>query len=194
MAPGDKCEAVLTGYDDDGVKRVGNCRKPAGWGTDHVGFGPCRKHGGSMASHAVHAATEQFTLDVRERIGRLIVTPVDDPLTELARLAGEVVAWKDAIAERVSFLTDIRYDGEKSGEQIRGEVIVFERALDRCNAVLTSMAKLNIDERMARVTEKQAEFVANALATAMNHMGLDVHQQQEARALVARELRLVAGE
>jgi len=132
-------------------------------------------------------------MDVRERIGRMTIIPVDDPLTEMAKLAGEAIAWKDVIAERVSFLNDIRYDGEKSGEQVRGEVIVFERALDRCNSVLTNMAKLNIDERLARVSEKQAEFVANALTAALNEMGFTLDQQREAKALVANQLRLVAG-
>lgn len=192
MATKNKCGANYSGYDNSG-KYITECPKPAGHGTQHPGFGRCSAHGGSSPNGNVSASVDAFTMDVRERIGRMTIIPVDDPLTEMAKLAGEAIAWKDVIAERVSFLNDIRYDGEKTGEQVRGEVIVFERALDRCNAVLTNMAKLNIDERLARVSEKQAEFVANALTAALNQMGLTLEQQREAKSLVADQLRLVAG-
>ncbi len=32
------------------------CRRPAGWGTSHVGFGSCKLHGGSTRNGVKHAA------------------------------------------------------------------------------------------------------------------------------------------
>jgi len=53
------------------TKRQGDkapCRKPAGWGTSHVGFGTCKLHGGSTPASSKHAekqraAWQQFLLD-----------------------------------------------------------------------------------------------------------------------------------
>lgn len=44
------------------------CKRPAGWGTDHVGFGSCKLHGGAAPGPSKHAAKEraawqQFLLD-----------------------------------------------------------------------------------------------------------------------------------
>ena len=33
----------------------GNCTQPAGLGTDHVGIGACKLHGGSMQNHKTAA-------------------------------------------------------------------------------------------------------------------------------------------
>lgn len=187
------CGGVLRGKDDDGNRRIGTCRRPAGWGTGHLGIGRCKLHFGNTNESNNKAVEVKFERAVKAAIGKLEVVPVEDPLTEIAKLAGEVVAWKDAIAQHVSFLEDIRYDGEKTGEQVRGEVIVFERALDRCNTVLATMARLNIDERLAQVSEAQAQLVADALSAVLREMGLDLTQQREAKTRVAEKLRLVAG-
>lgn len=34
-------------------KSGGVCRKPAGWGTDHLGQGRCRRHGGNVAKRTI---------------------------------------------------------------------------------------------------------------------------------------------
>uniref|UniRef100_A0A6M3LG37 Uncharacterized protein n=1 Tax=viral metagenome TaxID=1070528 RepID=A0A6M3LG37_9ZZZZ len=54
-----------------GKKRDGSgglCKKPAGWGTDHVGFGRCKLHAGSVpsackAAERERALWEQFLID-----------------------------------------------------------------------------------------------------------------------------------
>src|SRR5882762_10370991 len=186
----DKCGGNLRGKDEAGNRRVGKCQRPAGWGTQHPGVGTCKLHAGSTISANINGAAELLRRNVDEVIGKLNIIPIDDPLTELSKLAGEVTAWKDVIARRVAFLSDVRYDGEKTGEQIRGEVIVFERALDRCNSVLTGMARLNIDERLARISEAQAQLVAEVLSTVLSEIGLDVTTQREAKTRVAEKLRL----
>ena len=140
----------------------GTCRHPAGWGTPHPGTGRCKLHGGNTANHRT-AATE---IQARRELARLNLPPVEDPLTELARVAAEVVAWKDAIGAKVNELTELRYKAGEGGEQLRSEVALWERALDRCERFLTAMARLNIDERLARISEAQAAAVIAAIAVA----------------------------
>src|SRR5215208_1617092 len=36
------------------------CRMPAGWGTDHVGYGQCKYHGGRMRSNRVASAKAEL--------------------------------------------------------------------------------------------------------------------------------------
>lgn len=171
-----------------GKKRQGEgtCTRPAGWGTDHAGFGKCKLHGGCAPSSRIAAVEAQ----ARQVLARLDVPPVDDPLSELARIAGQVVAWKDMLADQVNGLSSLRYSTE-GGEQLRAEVALWERAMDRCEKFLGTMAKLNIDERLARVTEQQAALVADAVGAVLGEMGLTPDQQRDARGRVGRHLRSV---
>jgi len=173
-----------------GKKRqgTGNCTRPAGWGTEHPGTGSCKLHGGSTPNGRLAAATERARLEV----AALDVEPVGDPLHQLAILAAQILAWRDSMAEQVNNLTSLRYEafGENSsGEQLRAEVSLWERALDRCERVLTAMARLNIDERLAKISERQAELIESALKATLSEMGLDLDEQDRAARSVARHLR-----
>jgi len=166
--------------------RDGTCEQTAGWGTPHPGHGRCKLHGGCAPSGRAAGAESQ----ARAELARLGVPPVDNALTALAAIAGEVVAWKDMLAAKVNELSSLRYKTE-GGEQLRAEVALWERALDRCGKFLVDMAKLDIDERLARVTEQQAEQISAALTAVLAEMGLSQDQQRAARAGVARHLRAV---
>lgn len=170
-------------YDTCGATRkqdpTKTCTRPAGWGTVHPGTGHCKLHGGSSPSGNTFAIKEIE----RRKLAEIDVAPLTDPLTELSKVAGQVCAWRDAIAERVQELTSIRYE-LKSGEQLRSEVALFERAMDRCTTVLVAIAKLNIDERLARITEAQALAVDQAVHDALIAAGLTAEQQDA----VQREL------
>jgi hypothetical protein len=165
----------------------GTCKKPAGWGTAHPGVGKCRLHGGNTKNHRTAAVEEQ----ARQILAKLDVPAVENPLTVLAELTGQALAWRDVIAGKVNELGNLRYATE-TGEQLRSEVVLFERAMDRCAKFAVEMARLNIDERLAKVTERQTEIVAGALAAVLAEMGLSTEQQKDARSRVARHLRSVA--
>jgi len=184
-APGPKRKGPYCGGKLHG--RDGTCTQAAGWGTPHPGHGRCKLHGGSAPSGRIAGAQKQ----ARAELAQLGVTPVDDPLTELAKVTGEVIAWKNATAALVNKLTSVRYDGELTGEQLRSEVLLWERALDRCEKFLTAMARCDIDERLARVQLRQIELVNEALAKALADMGFDPAKQKQAQQLVARHLRAV---
>jgi hypothetical protein len=183
---GPKCGAKLHG-------REGACSLPAGWGTNHKGYGKCRKHLGNSPNVARAAETERVEREARTELARLNVTPVDNPLEELQKLAGRVLAWEKAIGEMVNRLTDIRYESEHGGEQLRSEVALLERAMDRCERVLVAMARLNIDERIARLSDRQATLVVDVLKGALDDLGID-RREEEVRKVMARRLRLVAAQ
>lgn len=168
----------------------GSCTRGAGWGTDHPGSGRCKLHGGRTPSGRAAAAKQQVQQQAAAELARLNVAPVEDPLSELAALAGQVVAWKDQMAGKVNALTSLRYEGGIGTEQLRSEVALFERAMDRCMAALTAMARLNIDERLARITEAQQELVLAALAHGLSEvLHLSADEQRAVREAVVAYLR-----
>jgi hypothetical protein len=117
-------------------------------------------------------------------------TPCGDPLEALQRLAGRALALEETIGRLVNDLGEIRYEDAKGAEQLRSEVAVLERAMDRAGKLLVDIAKLNIDERLVRVTEKQAAMVEAALLATLGEMGMGDGEQQEARGKLARHLRV----
>jgi hypothetical protein len=148
------------------------CRKSAGWGTDHKGIGPCRLHGGNFKSVAVAAERKRAETEMRTVLSGLGVTrPVSNPLQALRELAGEVLALKDALRGMVEHLGSLRYDGQ-AGEQVRGEMQLYERALDRAAKVLVDIGRLNIDERLVRISEEQGKLVFEALKAGLLAAGI----------------------
>ncbi len=153
----------------------------------------CRMHGGSApqvkAKAAERVAQQEFDQEMTRTLARLQVAPVDNPLTVLAQLAGQAVAFKDALAERVNELSSIRYEDLKGSEQLRSEVALWERALDRCERFVTSMARLKIDDRLAKVEEAQVEVLLAALDAGLLAVDVDPSRRVAAKAAAARQLR-----
>lgn len=180
---GPKCGGKLHGRD-------GTCQLPAGWGTDHQGWGRCRKHLGNSPTVAASAERERIEHEVRELLVQLGVNrPVEDPLTELQSVAGEMKAWKEAIGEKVNRLTSLRYEGVGAGEQLRAEVALYERAVDRYERILVNMARLDLDARLVRITEQQAALLNAIIFGALTDVGASAELQEAIRpALAARYL------
>ncbi len=154
----------------------------------------CRMHGGGTPQVKAAAAARLVEQQARRVFGRLgdVSTPITDPLSALANLAGHVNAWMEFLAGRIEDLKSLTYSSEFSGEQIMGEIQLWERALDRCNAVFGTAARLNIDERLAAITERQAEVVMAAIDAALDAAGVAAEQRVPAKRAAARRLRVVA--
>lgn len=119
--------------------------------------------------------------------------PVVNPYEELYRLAGQTVRWKDILAEQVGMLNELGYEA-KTGEQIKAEVQLFTAALTEARNILTSISKLDVEERMVRVAEAQALMIAEALGRVLDSLGLDDNTVIRARTGVAERLRLFGGQ
>lgn len=163
------------------------CQGPAMRGSDK-----CRMHAGRRA------ADVKVEYQARQELARLGVQAVEDPLSVLASVTGEVLAWKDKTAELVNRLTDVRYEAEgdrgaSGGEQLRAEVALWERALDRCEKFLTSMARLDIDARLARITEARAAVVIGVFLTALEHAGVEAATRDAVIAAADAEFARQAG-
>lgn len=169
----------------------GTCTRPAGWGTDHVHHGRCKLHGGRTASHRAGAEVARVDAEARVLFGQIVeIKPVDNPLGVYAEFAGRVMAWMQSMDTLLNNVTSPAYRGGESGEQIRGEVVLFERAMDRCNTVLSTYAKLNIDERLTRITEAQQQMVLQAIEAALASADVTGARAVEAKKAAAKRLRV----
>lgn len=130
---------------------------------------------------------EQAALRTVQREG---VAPVGDPVEQLRALAAEAVGLKDFFAARLAALEQLRYEG-KTGEQLRSEVSLYERALDRSQRFLHDLARLGLDERQVRVNEATAAVFLGVISRGLAAAGLPEDLQMVARASIANELRLI---
>jgi P27 family predicted phage terminase small subunit len=158
-----------------------------------AGLDVCRKHGGKNIDQLRADGQERALNEQASReLARLDVPPVVNPLDELARLAGQVVAWKDQMAGKVNELTSMRYEGGTGTEQLRAEIGLFERGMDRCMVTLTAMARLNIEDRLAGVRAATARMLEEALTMALAKSGADISGQAAAREEFKKRLKVVA--
>ncbi len=86
------------------------------------GLDKCSLHCGlSKAERERAAARATANQQARAELARLDVKPIINPLPELQKHAGIVVAWRDVCAANLNRLdpSDLRYAGNLRGEQVR---------------------------------------------------------------------------
>lgn len=157
----------------------------------------CRMHGGSLprtkAAAQLRLARDAAQQELIVRMKTAGRSERQDAVTELDRLAAEVIVFKDIVRERLDELLagELRYEG-KTGEQLRAEVALYERALDRCNTVLATNVKLGIAERKAALRKAEVEMLALTIRVILNRLGLTREQKILAGQVVPEELRAIS--
>jgi hypothetical protein len=115
-------------------------------------------------------------------------------LVVVAYLSGarpaEALELRAYFKQRVDALEQLRYEAN-AGEQIRGELLMYERALDRSAKFCESLARLRLDERHVQVDEARVLLLAEVLSRVLANprLALDPARQAEARTLLITELR-----
>jgi hypothetical protein len=172
----------------------GCCRQVAGFGTDHVGHGPCKFHGGSTPSVSRGAHRQAAESRAHALVAAEGLEPVADPVAVMTLLAAESVALVGAFRVMVADLDGLRYQGG-AGEQLRAEVGLYERALDRAEKFANNLAKLGLEERAVKVTEAQAGVLATLVTEVLDspELALTPIQAATARKLIAERARALAG-
>lgn len=192
--------------DDPSLSPKGPDPSPQGRCTARTKRGPCRAypvrgttvcvtHGGAAPQVKRAAARRVIEAELHELFGKAVPesAPVDNPLAAYAEFAGRVMAWLELMDSLLDGLRTVGYKGN-TGEQVRAEVLLYERAMDRANTVLSSYARLNIDTRLAAITERQAQTVIRAIEAVIDHLGATGPAAAEARKVAAAHLRLVGGQ
>jgi hypothetical protein len=118
---------------------------------------------------------------------------VTDPVERLQLLAGRAERFMEVIGAKVEELNAIRYSSE-AGEQLRAEIGIYERAMVAAGRLLTDLAKLGLNERAVRVSERMASLLNGVILGVLADAGLSEELRAAVRPAIALRLRLVAAE
>lgn len=169
-------------------KRGDRCKRPA-----IPGGTVCTMHGGGApqvrAAAERRVAAEAITREASAILAYNGVTPIDDPLGELGKLAAAAKAMTEALGARVNALTDLEVMSVQNTPQLRVVVELYERALDRTHRMLDSLVKHGYAERQITIAETEALLVAGVIRRVVAGLGLSADQQQLAQTLLAQEFR-----
>lgn len=170
----------------------GNCRRPAGWGTDHVGVGACKLHGGSMRNHRKAAAGKMASLELR-RLGRPLegADPQEQLLAMVCEAAGNVAALRGFVAELDDLIVAETGPGGARREAVSAYAVLYQTWTDRLVSYAASAIKCGIAERQVVVAERQADLVAKVIMALLDdpELGLSREQRDQGRRLAGRHLR-----
>lgn len=113
----------------------------------------CKKHGGDApqvkAAGVARRAAAQAEADARAALGWTMDGRIDDPVAKMEGLAAMALAMTESLAERVNALTSIRFSSDYGVEQLRAEVALLERSMDRTAKMLEMVAKHKPDGEAA---------------------------------------------
>jgi hypothetical protein len=135
----------------------------------------------------------------RAELARLApeVVPVTNPLELLATLCGEARQWQEICRARRDELGSATYETPAGFELARAEIALWERAIDRVERFATSMARLDIDDRLVkigtRITEELGTVIYLTVSGVMTDLGHDFSDEL-VRATCQRRLRAVAAD
>ncbi len=152
----------------------------------------CRWHGGAAPQARRAAALRLAEATIRTSLAEQGYTLVDDPLVAFRQLVSETVAFKEFAAAHVAELGEqlTGYDKDEM-EYLRAVVTLYERAMERAAKLLHDWVRLNMDERLVQVTERQADLLLQVVTGTLADLGVDA-AEEETRAVLGRHLRAVA--
>jgi nucleotide-binding universal stress UspA family protein len=204
------------------TKSAGACKHAAGFGTDHVGRGHCKHHGGCTPSGIVHAA--------RLEADALALEYQCEPHEALLRAVGQAAKWELVCRLKVAALDDeqlvvvtekeaieytpvLRREGEGDDTTVVDTgVTIVERKVTTASTAhlhvwvkshqqairdLASIAKTaidaGVDERRVRVAEALGDQIADVLGAIFNELDLTAEQRRLAQPVVRRHLVALEG-
>lgn len=158
-------------------------------------------HGGKipavLAAADRRAEIQRYEEQVQRQVGdQGPVLPLgpDEVIEQLLKNVALVVRWRDVLEGRVRWLEGIRYTSAIGTEQIRAEVVLWERALALANKTLMAAAELHLEERQVRLAQRQADLVIAATHRILGALALTPEQEALVPVVVPREFRRIAGD
>lgn len=172
---GEKCGGKLRG-------KVGRCQRQAGWGTDHVGMGLCKLHGGSTPTTIRSYLRPSLELLVGHSVN---VTPTQAILMCIRIAAAEVMYFSERIATLQE--KDIQ-QSTMFGKQLNMWIKERQKSADRLLQYSATALKIGIEERLVRVAEQFGQQLGKLIKHVLDGLMLTDEQQQLAPALVRSAL------
>ncbi|MEU8199526.1 hypothetical protein AB0C10_37655 [Microbispora amethystogenes] len=155
----------------------GYCHQPAGWGTEHVGVGRCRKHGGNTPSHRAAARQEHARRAVVTYGLPREIDPAAALLEEVHRTAGHV-AWLNAKVsemEEGDLVWGVTEEVDKSSGEFPGTdttkaakpniwLELYRQERKHLVEVSAAAIRSGVDAALVRLTEQQGAILAGVVS------------------------------
>jgi hypothetical protein len=181
------------------------CQRPAGEGTDHLGYGHCRLHLGNTPTNTKAAYLEMAQAEAMKIMGPMIdVSPIDALYTCVRIAAGEVAYTTMKVEElEVDAIARPQWDSEKSGPE--GTVREHKEGPHTLNFWITTrhnclerLAKFSkmaldagIDERAIAMAEGQGTQLAFAMKSMFDELQLTNEQLEQLPDIIHRHLTVM---
>ncbi len=142
----------------------GLCKLAKGYGTDHLGIGSCRKHGGNTQNHRAGANHQKAERTVAAFAARRDVDPVEAMLEVQGIWAGMVAYLSQTISEMESSaeLKQLSVGSERY-ERPSVWVEMLNNALREYGRAAKACADLGIEERRTRLAESHGRVLDNVV-------------------------------
>lgn len=103
-----------------------------------------------------------------------------DRVLEFEAFAGKQMAKLDPV--------DWRFLDRTGSEQLRSEVQIYERAMERTARVLKDISKMALQEKIVGLGKAQTELIIRIMMSAVSDMGLDAKQIDTAKKVLLEKL------
>lgn len=164
------------------------CAKSAGAGTDHLGVGRCRLHGGAAPALQLAGVVELARREVAVMGQPLNIEPHEAILECIRVTAGEVQYASEQIAMLDDPLVDTMF-----GQQLHAWITVRQRAMDRLVMYSATALKAGVEERLVTAAERYASELADTMRRLVVALGHDP-ADPKVREAMRGTLTLIAGQ
>ena len=156
------------------------CRAFAGQGTDHLGIGRCKFHGGSTRNHRLRATVVQAQRDMI-KFGAAFEIHPHEALLRMLHLAAGHVAW---LRVEIGELDDL------SGDEGRILTTLYGEERDRVAKVAKACLDAGVAERQVAIAEQYGAQLADVLRAIFSdpELGLSASQRAALPSVAARYL------
>lgn len=153
----------------------------------------CYWHGGASPGAQAKAAEVLVLREAERTIASLSsetrpLTSLQEVYQELLDIAGLSKQWREILQQRVSQLTRLGYEGI-TGEQVKADVLLFERAITRSAKITTEIARLNLEERKQALNERMAQQIYGTIVHILDDLELTDEQQERVKEIVPARMR-----
>lgn len=190
----------------NGWKRQGDlpakCKRPAGAGTDHVGEGRCKLHGGKTPSHQKAAQKAKAKTAVRTLGLPVEIDPADALLQEVWRSQGHVIWYGEQVAQlRKGDLgwgvTKDKHGGDDHGTTYEAKENIYLKLYNEERKHLARVSaeaiKAGVEEKRLTLESHRAELVVTMLGSIFDNLELNPEQAAKLEELVPKALTAIAG-
>lgn len=165
------------------------CKRAAGHGTDHLGVGCCKYHGGTAPTHRVHAERVMAAQEVA-RLGLPVEIDAQEALLQEVHRSAGAVAYLQRIISALDDDELVQEDRLPGGGSVISKSVWVEMYdAERRLLIQASQAAIRcgVAERQVRIAERQGELIANAVRAILQALGVADHP--DAAEVVRRELK-----